>query len=246
MDVDPRSIPAENPRRGKRRELPARPVAPPPVSRAVDVAPVAVPGWRVALYLLLPGVAALAFVGRLAEAEDAAVLERVLQPNGPLGWAQIALVAVSGTGLGLLARRLHSTLHTLLALLAVGLLLRELHDALGSGGGALHGLIKDDVWRRAWQATFLFMLILGWVRRSTLRREMPSFARRAGFWLLFAALFCGGVLGEVLGERDLWRALARPELGGVARDAVQGLLALAGHVLLGAGVCEEWGQFRRR
>ena len=163
-----------------------------------------------------------------------------------LGWC-LSLALVDGpSGLSRVLGHPVEYLPTARAVDDVGLLLRELHDALGAGGGALAGLIKDDVWRRAWQAAFLFLVIHGWWRRATLRRELPSFARRAGFWLLFVALFTGGVLGEVLGERDLWRVLARPELSGAARHAVQQLLALAGHVLLASAVLEEWLQFRGR
>ena len=80
----------------------------------------------------------------------------------------------------------------------------------------------------AWlEASYLTLALLSavaiyaWRRRDTLAGELRAFALRPGFLLLVFGVALAGIYAQLLGQRELWIALARDDSLSEAKRLVE-------------------------
>ena len=139
---------------------------------------------------------------RVAATEDA----YVFRENGPMEWAQAAMLAAAAVLFCFAARR-QPERRTLLLFLAAGMsvaVLREL-DAVW------HGWIHAVPRKAPAVAGGVVLLALAWRARRRLLPQMATFLRSRGFAILWAGTVIAGLLAQLGGQGAFLEALTGVE-----------------------------------
>lgn len=158
-------------------------------------------------------------------------LDDILRENRWLEWIQIGLLLVTALlGAGAFASG-QPVLHRLLVLAAVFAMCRELDSFL-------EDLAFDGLHTMLMGAVLIAMAAVAWPGRDELRRAVPEFLKRPGFYMMFFGLMLVAIYAQIFGQRGVWELLAPDDTSEAKRFVEEGL-ELAGYLLIGCGVFEE-------
>ncbi|MBI3736928.1 hypothetical protein HY256_10500 [Candidatus Sumerlaeota bacterium] len=191
---------------------------------------------RLAIYLLLQALILGSYIllvesaahQRLGEIE----LTDLLKEDRWLEWSQVGVLTL-GIVLMLGAfRRGQPPLHTILALLPMLAVLRELDS-----------FAEEYVFNDAHLVAMLLpaggICWILWSARDNLRREIPAFVSRPGFFLMLMGSAFVILYAQLLGRRDIWKFLANPRMLSQSKRFIEEGLELMGYVVILCGLFEE-------
>jgi hypothetical protein len=190
---------------------------------------------RLLIYFLVQGVILAVYAEATMQADEDELagidLKELLKENAILEWAQAGLLAVIVTlGLGAF-RRGEPVIHRVLVLMAAFAMFRELDSFL-----------KDLLFKRS-HHIFMGLIFWGaaavvWRRREEFVGQLAGFLGRPGFPFMFFGVVLVVLFGQILGQRDIWKALA-PDKVSLAKRFVEEGLEFMGYVSIAIGFVEE-------